>query len=179
MSNPELEALRVQVEQLQFQLRPRTSVSQASKLFSSGFDGTRPKELREFIDNVDNAYSLVTESQEKELIKYVLSKITGDAKRLLNVSDIPIEDITWNLVRQKLETHYTVRRTFYYYVQELSTIRQKDREPIHVWGNRIEKTLSSMMEAMPSITGDWSAEKKDGAIDIGGSYWKTNVCTRE
>jgi len=103
MSNPELEALRVQVEQLQFQLRPRTSVSQASKLFSSGFDGTRPKELREFIDNVDNAYSLVTESQEKELIKYVLSKITGDAKRLLNVSDIPIEDITWNLVRQKLE----------------------------------------------------------------------------
>ena len=44
---------------------PRTSVSQASKLFSSGFNGTKPKELREFIDNVDNAYSLVTESQDK------------------------------------------------------------------------------------------------------------------
>ena len=35
-----------------------------------------------------------------------------------------------------------------------------------MWGNRIEKTLSSMIEAMPSITGDWSAEKQDGAIDI-------------
>jgi hypothetical protein len=33
----------------------------------------------------------------RERIKYVLSKITEDVKRLLNISDIPIEDITWNL----------------------------------------------------------------------------------
>ena len=59
-------------------------------------------------------------------------KITEDAKRLLNVSNIPIEDIAWNLIRQKLETHYTVRHTFYYYVQELSTMRQKDRKPRNV-----------------------------------------------
>ena len=69
-------------------------------------------------------------------------------------------------MNQKLETHYTVRRTFYSYVQELNTIRQIEREPIHAWGNRIENTLSSIMAAMPSITADWCAENKDGAIDI-------------
>lgn len=37
-----------------------------------GFDGTKPKELGECIDNVDSAYSLVTESQEKELNMYYL-----------------------------------------------------------------------------------------------------------
>ena len=162
----ELDQLRTQIEQLQQQLRPIASVSEIAKLFSAGFDGSKPQELRHFVDNVDNAFSMVTGPQERLLIKYVLSKITGDAKRLLNNSDVPIEEVTWDLVKQKLETHYAVRRTFYYYVQEISTSRQREKEPIHAWGNRIEKILSNMMEVMPTITRGWNADKKDGAIDI-------------
>ena len=74
--------------------RPICSVSEIAKLFSTGFDGSKPSDLKSFIDNVENAYSLVTGPQENLLIKYVLSKITGDAKRLLNTNAYSVEEIS-------------------------------------------------------------------------------------
>lgn len=92
--------------------RPIASVSEIAKLFSAGFDGSKPSELNHFIDNEENAYQLVTEPQKALLIKHVIAKITGDAKRILNIANRETADITWEYIKHKLENQYAIKRTF-------------------------------------------------------------------
>lgn len=60
------------------------SVVQAIKLIPRTFDGN-PKLLREFIEGADAAVEVVDPNQQQLLLKFIESKIVGDAKdRLLN-----------------------------------------------------------------------------------------------
>jgi hypothetical protein len=59
------------------------SVVQAVKLIPKSFQGN-PKELREFRQGVEAAREVVDPNMYPSLLKFVLSKITGEAKdRLL------------------------------------------------------------------------------------------------
>ena len=75
------------------------SVAEAMKLITQQLDGNK-KKLREFIENVDVAFELVHPSKHEVLLKFVKTKITGDARSRLIVSDLTH---TWELVRGILE----------------------------------------------------------------------------
>jgi len=60
------------------------SIAEAVKLISHPFDRDK-KQLQEFIDNVDVAFELVHPSKHDILLKFVKTKITGDARSKLIV----------------------------------------------------------------------------------------------
>jgi hypothetical protein len=55
------------------------SVAAAMKLITQPFDGDK-RRLREFIENVDVAFELVHPNKYDILLKFVKTKITGDAR---------------------------------------------------------------------------------------------------
>jgi hypothetical protein len=82
------------------------------KLINMPFAGDRRK-LKEFIDNVSTAFEHVSPEQHGLLLKFVKTKITGDARNKLFVRDI---SSTWREVKQILEENYGVKRTLDIYV---------------------------------------------------------------
>jgi hypothetical protein len=83
------------------------SVVQAIKLIAKSFDGN-PKSLREFCEGVEAARQVVHPTKHPLLLKFIESKITGEAKdRLLARS----ERDTWEKVKAILEENYAVKRT--------------------------------------------------------------------
>ena len=61
-------------------------VAEAMKLISHPFDGDK-RRLRVFIENVDVAFELVHPNKHEVLLKFVKTKITGDAMSKLMVRD--------------------------------------------------------------------------------------------
>lgn len=110
------------------------SVVQAIKLIPSTFDGN-PKLLREFIEGVEAAIQVVHPNKQQLLLKFIESKITGDAKdRLLART----ERETWIQVKNILEENFSVRRTLEYYAGVLFTSRQGMNETVAQWGSRLD-----------------------------------------
>ena len=63
------------------------SVPEAMKLITHPFDGDK-RRLREFIENVHVAFELVHPNKHDILLKFVKTKITGDARSKLMVRDL-------------------------------------------------------------------------------------------
>jgi hypothetical protein len=80
------------------------SISGAMKLINVPFDGYSRK-LKEFIDNVTTAFELVMLERHSLLLKFVKSKIRGDARSKQLVRDL---SSTWQEVKQILEEYYGV-----------------------------------------------------------------------
>jgi hypothetical protein len=87
------------------------SIAEVMKLITHPFDRNK-KTLREFIENVDVAFELVHPSKHNILLKFVKTKITGDARSKLIVR---VLTHTWALFKGILEENYAVRRTLDYY----------------------------------------------------------------
>ena len=117
------------------------TVVQAVKLISTTFSGN-PKQLREFIEGVEAARQVVHPSQHPLLLKFIESKITGEAKdRLLARS----ERNTWEQIKSILEENYAVRRTLEYYASVLFTTKQGMSENVAQWGTRIDNMGLDLM----------------------------------
>jgi hypothetical protein len=110
------------------------SVAQAARLISENFTGN-PKELREFCEGVESARQVVHPSKYHLLLKFVESKITGEAKdRLLART----ERNSWEDIRSILEENYAVKRTLEFYAGQLFTSKQGNNETVAHWGSRID-----------------------------------------
>jgi hypothetical protein len=110
------------------------SVVQAVKLIPKSFDGN-PKCLREFFEGVEAARQVVHPTKHPLLLKFIESKITGEAKdRLLARS----ERNTWGQIKAILEENYAVKRTLEYYANLLFTAKQGSNETVAQWGSRID-----------------------------------------
>jgi hypothetical protein len=102
------------------------SISEAMKLINTPFDGDRRK-LKEFVDNISTAFELVRPEQHGLLLKFVKTKITGDARSKLLVRDL---SSTWREVKQILEENYGVKRTLDFYACRMFSSRQGNYESI-------------------------------------------------
>jgi hypothetical protein len=110
------------------------SVVQAVKLIQRNFDGN-PKYLREFCEAVESARQVVHPTKYPLLLKFIESKITGEAKdRLL----VRTERNSWEQVKSILEENYAVKRTLEYYAGTLFTAKQGMGESVAQWGSRID-----------------------------------------
>jgi hypothetical protein len=124
------------------------SVVQAVKLISRNFDGN-PKELREFVEGVESARQVVHPSKYPLLLKFIESKITGEAKEKLLTRT---ERHSWEQIRSILEENYAVKRTLEYYAGVLFTSRQGVSETVAQWGSRIDSMgVDLMREARARI----------------------------
>lgn len=141
------------------------SVATAVKLLETKFDGN-PKDLQEFIDNVENAYSIISPADHPTFLKFVLAKITGDAKLTLNFKEMPAEAAAWENVKEKLEMHYAVHRTLDYYANKLFTSKQTHSENVTQWGSRVEKMTSDLIRSSSKVMNNWNYDKKMGGRDI-------------
>ena len=123
------------------------SVSEAMKLIPHSFDGNKQK-LREFIENVDVAFELVHPSKHEVFLKFVKTKITGDARSKLMVRDLTH---TWALVKGILEENYAIRRTLDFYACKMFSARQEKYESVASWGSRIDEMQTELREAARRI----------------------------
>jgi hypothetical protein len=89
-------------------------------------DGNKRK-LREFIENMDVVFELVHPSKHEILLKFVKTKITGDARTKLIVRDLTH---TWELVRGIPEENYAIRQTLDYYACKIFSARQERGESV-------------------------------------------------
>jgi hypothetical protein len=101
------------------------------KLITHPFDGDK-KRLREFLENVDVAFELVSPRKHEILLKFVKTKITGDARSKLIVRELTH---TWALVKGILEEKYAVRCTLDFYACRMFSARQWRGEGIPSWGS--------------------------------------------
>jgi hypothetical protein len=137
------------------------SVDTAMKLLKITFSGN-PNELQEFIDNVENGFSLLDPVDHAIFLKFVLAHIKGDAKTVLNYRTIPEEFQTWETVKDKLQLNYSVQRTLDFYANKLFTSKQMQDENVTQWGNRIEQMTTELNRALNRQMVTWSAEMQDG-----------------
>jgi hypothetical protein len=110
------------------------------KLITHPFDGDK-KRLREFIENVDVAFELENPRKHDVLLKFVKTKITGDARSKRIVRDLTH---TWALVKGILEEKYAVRRTLDFYTCRMFSARQEKGEGVASWGSRIDEMQTEL-----------------------------------
>ena len=134
-------------------------ISDAMKLINQPFDGDKRK-LKEFVDNVSTAFELVNPSEHDLLLKFVKTKITGEARSKLLVRDLTS---TWRDVKQILEENYGVRRTLDFYACRMFSSRQGASESIASWSSRIDTMQSELREAAYRICED---EEVIGAMGL-------------
>jgi len=134
-------------------------ISDAMKLINQPFDGDKRK-LKEFVDNVSTAFELVNPSEHNLLLKFVKTKITGEARSKLLVRDLTS---TWRDVKQILEENYGVRRTLDFYACRMFSSRQDASESIASWSSRIDTMQSELREAAYRISKD---EEVIGAMGL-------------
>jgi hypothetical protein len=136
------------------------SVVQAVKLIHRDFDGN-PKYLREFCEGVESARQVVHPTKYPLLLKFIESKITGEAKvRLL----VRTERNSWEQVKAILEENYTVKRTLENYAGTLFTARQGIGESVAQWGSRIDSMGSDLLREARSRIEKISPQAVEGAI---------------
>lgn len=123
------------------------SVAEAMKLITHPFDGDK-KRLREFIENVDVAFEIVHPRKHEVLLKFVKTKITGDARSKLLVRDLTH---SWALVKGILEENYAVRRTLDFYACRMFSARQERNESVASWGSRIDEMQTELREAAKRV----------------------------
>jgi hypothetical protein len=119
--------------------------------------GTK-KKLREFIDNGTTAFELVRPEQYDLLLKFVKTKITGDARSKLLVRDLTS---TWREVKQILEENYDIKRT--HWACRMFNSRQGPSENIASWSSRIDTMQSQLRETAYRIR---SEEETVGAMGL-------------
>jgi len=125
-------------------------ISDTMKLINQRFDGDKRK-LKVFVDNVSTAFELVNPSEHDLLLKFVKTKITGEATSKLLVRDLTS---TWCDVKQILEENYGVRRTSDFYAYRMFSSRQGASESIASWSSRIDTMQSELKEAAYRICED-------------------------
>jgi hypothetical protein len=135
------------------------SISEAMKLINQPFDGDKRK-LKEFIDNVSTAFELVRPEQHGLLLKFVKTKITGEARSKLLVRDLTS---TWREVRRILEENYGIKRTLDFYACRMFSSRQGVHESVASWSSRIDTMQSQLREAAFRIC---SEEEVIGAMGL-------------
>jgi hypothetical protein len=102
------------------------------------------------------------------LLKFVKTKITGDARSKLIVRDLTN---SWELVRGILEEYYAIRRTLDYYACKMFSARQERGENVASWGSRIDEMQTDLREAARRVC---TAEEIKGAIGL--INYLSNAC---
>jgi hypothetical protein len=135
------------------------SISEAVKLINQPLDGDKRK-LKEFIDNVSTAFELIRPDQRQLLLKFVKTKITGEARSKLLVRDLTS---TWGDVSRILGENYDIKRTLDYYACRMFSSRQDPNENIASWSSRIDTMQSELREAAYRMC---SEEEMVGAMGL-------------
>lgn len=123
--------------------RAYCKVSEALKLVPYSFDGDKSK-LKEFIDNVDTAFEIADPADHDVLLKFVIAKITGDARSKLMIKTLRE---SWASVKGVLEDNYAVRRTIDFYALRMFSARQSASENIMAWASRVDNLQTQFKEA--------------------------------
>jgi len=90
------------------------------------------------------AFELVHPNKHNILLKFVNTKIAGNATSKLIVRDLTH---TWALVKGILEENYAVRRTLDFYARGMFSARQEKGESVASWGSRIDEMQTELREA--------------------------------
>jgi hypothetical protein len=144
------------------------SVVQAVKLIPRNFDGN-PKQLREFCEAVESARQVVHPTKHPLLLKFIESKITGDAKdRLLARS----ERNTWAQIKSILEENYSVKRTLEYYASLLFTSKQGYSETVAQWGSRIDNMGLDLMRGTKTRIENVNPNAVEGGVILVSEFMK-------
>lgn len=144
---------------------------QALKLISCPFDGN-VKELRSFCEGVEAAFELVHPDKHPILLKFVVSKILGDAKEKI----LSRSHRSWEEIKQILEENYAVRRTLEYYAGNLFVARQGPTETVAQWGARIDSIgtdlYSEVRNRMKRLEKQIGGNLLEGASALVGEFLK-------
>ncbi|XP_049873827.1 uncharacterized protein LOC126372202 [Pectinophora gossypiella] len=112
------------------------------------YDGNKAN-LHAFIDNCNNAYSLLNPIYKIAFLSVVLSKIEGNIRStLLNRSFT-----SWEGLRDHLLENYSEKRTFAQWQLELNSCKQGHNEPVLKYSSRVENCFIKLIKSLdPKLT---------------------------
>lgn len=114
------------------------------------FDGNNKSKLYEFIDNCDEAYSLVSEINKVILLKIIKTKLTDNARLLIKNRNFN----SWSDLRKHLLDSYSERRTGGQWQLELNSCKQNHKESVLSYSNRIENCYVKLLNTVDDNLSD-------------------------
>ena len=105
-------------------------------------------------------FELVHPSKYDKLLKFVKTKIAGDARSKSIVGDLTH---TWELVRGILEENYVIRRTLDYYTCKMFSAMQEKGESVASWGISVDEIQTDLREAARRVCKE---EEIKGAVGL-------------
>ncbi|KAJ8885427.1 hypothetical protein PR048_011624 [Dryococelus australis] len=123
------------------------SINDVLKLIPESFNGDK-RILREFVDNVEVAFELADPVDHEKLLKFVKTKITGDAKCKILVR---MATDSWEEGREILEDNYATKRALHFYAYYMFNARQGKTEAIASWSSRIDTIQIDFKEAASRV----------------------------
>lgn len=114
------------------------------KLIPEKFDGDRYK-IRSFVKQVDSVFELATPSQQKPLLLFVKSKITGKAREQV---DIHCNLTTWDEISELLLNLYQDKKSFDQLLEELNNTKQSHNENVSQYYQRLEDVSSRILASI-------------------------------
>lgn len=118
------------------------SIDSAQKLLSK-FDGNKCV-LYEYIDNCDEAYSLVSEANQPILLKIIKTHLTGNARVLIRNRVFN----TWDELKNYLINAYSEKRTTNQWQMELNSCKQGHREGVLSYSSKIENCYIKLINSL-------------------------------
>lgn len=115
--------------------------------------------LHVFIDNCNNAHSLLNPIYKLAFVSVALSKIDGNLRSTLLNRNFT----SWQELKDHLLENYSEKRTFAQWQLELNSCRQNFNEPVLNYSNRIENCYIKLIKALnPKL----SKEAREANVEL-------------
>lgn len=112
-------------------------------LIPKSFDGKR-SEFQEFLVNCKNAVELASDSQQKPLFVFIISRLTGSVRSQLQGKKYT----NWEELKEILCTFYQDKKHYIQLMEELNTLKQGFSEPIMLYHERIDKIITRIIGSL-------------------------------
>lgn len=122
---------------------PEFQLTFLCSLIPRSFDGKR-SEFHEFITNCNNAVELASESQQKPLFVYIISKLTGSVRSQLQGKTYK----SWVELKEILCTFYQDKKHYIQLMEELNTLKQGMSESVGSFHERIDKLTTRLLSSI-------------------------------
>lgn len=100
--------------------------------------------LNEFLTNCNNSIALASDFQKTAVFAFIISRLTGSARSLLQGKTYQ----NWDELKQILCQHYQDKKHYIQLMEELNTLKQNTNESVASFHERIEKIITRILGAM-------------------------------
>lgn len=119
------------------------SFSDIRALIPDSFSGEK-REFYEFLQNCENAYRLCQGGQKELILVYIVSKLKGSARTVIQEKEFT----SWDDLKKVLTQAFSDNRDLTQLMEELNNIRQKKFESVQTFCTRLEQIQTRVLNSI-------------------------------